>query len=162
HDFGGTGSRLVDVALYAEDPARPHYPDVQNPLGGQTGVAPAPGVLAYTSVLFAAPVLAPVGRDLFVGITVAASSGGVASGVYLAFIPGIVGTIPYDLPGAGLPTTPPEANNYRVYREFTNGTLTYGTSPGQFLIDLVVTSPSGMPCAITNQTNWTISNAPPG
>jgi hypothetical protein len=150
------------VTLYTEDPSRPGYPDLQHPLGGLAGVPPTPGLLTVTVVVFPTPVLAPVGRDLFVGVRVPAQPGSIGTGIYLAVLSGTPSGSTYDLPGAGLPSSPPEANNYRCYRDLVANTVTYGATSGQFLIDLLTLSPSGMPCAITNQASYSVSTIPPG
>jgi hypothetical protein len=70
------------------------------------------------------------------------------------------GTAPYDLAGAGLPSSPPEANSFRLVRDLNNQ-LTY-QSRGYYTMDLLTLAPGGFPTALTNQTNCGISTTVPG
>ena len=149
----------VTVSIYSEDPARPGFPDIANPRASVSGVS-VPLPIYPTYAYFNPPALLPPGQDVFVGVTVGPASSPIA-GQTLA----IMGSNPlatyHDVPGAGMPSSPPEANSYVLYRDGATNTLTYG-SRGQFILDLLTTLPRGMPCAITNQTGYAQSNSPPG
>lgn len=159
-DFGGSvPNGLVDVTLYTEDPANPDYPLLTQPLGSVTGVALQSFPFALTYVYFTPPVLAPVGGDLFVGVKVNATTSQIG-GARLNLLPGIVSSsLPYDLAGAGMPTSPPSANSSRLFRDLTTNAMTY-QSRGQYMIELLTTAPGGFPATLSNQTS--ISNPPPG
>ncbi len=64
-------------------------------------------MFAFTNVVFANPALAPVARDVFVGITVPATTSSFG-GVRLTLLQGFSGSSFYDIPGAGMPTSPRE------------------------------------------------------
>jgi hypothetical protein len=161
-DFGASvPNGLVDVTLYTEDPLRPHYPDLGSPLGSVAGVTPGGIALTYTAVLFPAPIFVPPGRDLFVGIRLNPTTSPVGgTRLNLNLLSGVAGSIGYDLAGAGLPTSPPEANSFRLFRDASNQ-LTY-QARGQYLMDLLTLAPGGFPTALTNQPNYGISGTPPG
>lgn len=160
-DFGSsTPNGLVDITLYTEDASRPGYPDLGAPLGGRSGIQPPMSVLTYANVPFAAPVLVPPGRDLFVGVRIPATTSNFG-GVRLAVITsGTTGSY-RDLAGPGLPSSPPEENSYRLYRDLATDTVTFGAR-GQYQIDLLTTAPGGFPAAITNQSYYPISLIAPG
>jgi hypothetical protein len=160
-DFGTSiPNGLVDITLYTEDPNRPAYPDLQNPLGGRTGVQPPIVVLTYLQVPFSTPILAPQGRDLFVGIRVPAFTDQFG-GVRLALITSSTTASLHDRAGPGMPTSPPEANSYRLFRNLNTDAMHY-EARGQYQIDLLTRSPSGFAATITNQGSYPISNHPPG
>lgn len=162
-DFITPTTHPVDLTLYTEDPARPGYPDLQHPLGGVAALLlPTSSIPSYGFYVFPAPVFAPPGRDLFVGVRIPPRSGATPlSGAWLGFISSSSSLTSYDLAGPGLPSSPPEANSYILYRDVTTNALTYG-SRGQLAIDLLTTLPSGMAGAITNQTNYGVSLSRPG
>jgi len=160
-DFGSsTPNGLFDVTLYTESLSQPGYPDLQAPLGGETGVTAnsIPGV--FTLVAFPAPALVPIGRDLFVGIRIPATTSSFG-GVRLTVIAGSASASTYDLAGTGLPIFPPEENTYRLYRDLTNNAVTFGAR-GQYQIDLLTSCPSGTPTTISNQASFPLSTAAPG
>lgn len=159
-DFGSSvPNGLFDVTLYSESPTQPGYPDLQAPLGGVTGQqSGAP--LGLTFVGFPTPVFAPIGRDLFVGVRVPATTSQIG-GVRLTVITSSTGGSTFDLAGASLPVSPPEANSYRLYRDLATSTPTYAAR-GQFHMDLLVSGPSGTPATISNQASYLLSTSPPG
>lgn len=157
-EFGFSVSPTIDITLYAEDPARPHYPLLSQPLGGAAGVPP-PNSLVRQPYQFVPPVLAPTGRDLFVGITVSAITMPIG-GVNIGYLPGSGPLTEWDEAGAGMPSSPPEENSYRLSVD-TAGNVTY-LSRGQFLIDLLTLMPSGYPCSLANQSTHRFSLVVPG
>jgi hypothetical protein len=161
-DFGSsTPSGLFDVTLYGEDPLRPGFPDLAHALATATGISGSSIPLTYTAVPFPVPALVPPGVDLFVGIRVNATTSQFG-GVRLNVLWGTPqATSPHDLAGAALPTSPPEQNSHRLFRDLTTGTLTY-LSRGQYMLDLLTTAPGGFPTAITNQPHYPISLGAPG
>lgn len=144
-------SATCDVIIYGEDPAAPNYPDLNNPLATALGVVPQ--FFAPTTVLFSAPALVPLGRDVFVSVRV-------GPGTYVGFL-STAGTTYFDLPGPGWPTSPPEEASYCSFRIGTASTVTYGDR-GQFTIDLITRTPSGVPTAITNQGSQPPTQVAPG
>lgn len=157
---GSTPNPQCDVTLYTEDPARPGFPDLTAPLGGVTGIDPGIGLFQFVSIGFPTAVLAPVGRDLFLGVRIPATTSPYW-GVRMLFLPGGPGTVTFDRAGPALPTSPPEANSYCLTRDLTTNDLTYEPR-GQYLVDLLTTSPSGMASALTNQASWQVSILEPG
>lgn len=158
-DFGGSvPDGLVTVTLYTEDPANPDYPLLSQPLGSVPGVALQSFPISLTYVYFTPPVQVPVGRDLFVGVRVNATTSQIG-GARLNQLPGGSGGTTYDLAGGGMPTSPPSANSFRLFRDLTTNTLTY-QSRGQYMIELLCTTPGGFPATLSNQPNY--SNGAPG
>ena len=160
-DFGSSvpNSRF-DVAVYTESTTQPGYPDLLQPLALVTGASVDPNMFASTTVLFPTPALAPIGRSIFVGIRLPATTSGLG-GVRLTLISSSTAGSTFDLAGPGLPTTPVEENSYRLYRDLVTNTVTY-SARGQYQMDLLTTSPSGMPAARTNQLSYPVSQIPPG
>ncbi|HEX5054163.1 MAG TPA: hypothetical protein VFZ65_20460 [Planctomycetota bacterium] len=135
----------IAVTLYTEDPARPGYPDLSAPLAQVTNVPPV-GTFGPTDAVFPTPGLAPIGRDVFVGVHLNPPAGafGTTVGLIYGYLSGSSSIV---LPGGAMPSSPPEANSFRLYRDVTNNALTYGTR-AQYLIDLLIEGPSGMPTAV--------------
>lgn len=159
-DFGSsTPNNLYDVTIYTESATQPGYPDLAAPLGGSTGLI-AGGGFGYVPIVFATPALAPIGRDLFVGVRVPGTTSQVG-GIRLAVFTSNPASSTYDLAGPALPTSPPEENSFRLYRDLTTNAVTYGTR-GQYLLDLLTTSPSGSPTTISFQAGYPTSNGAPG
>lgn len=159
-DFGSnTINGLVDVYLYAEDPTTPNFPDLATPLAHVDDVQ-LPPLFGAATVVFPQPGQLPVGSDVFVGVRVKPTTSSFG-GARLAVVYGYALGSSYDLAGGGMPTTPPVANSYRMFRDLTTNTVV-PESRGQYMIELLTVTPSGAPTAITNQVNFAGSNFPPG
>ena len=160
-DFGSsTPNNLIDVTIYTEDPLRPNYPDLQQPLGGVTGIVPTGSLFGYQFIPFPNPVPAPAGRDVFLGVKVPGATQ-TFGGVRLLLLTSSNAFTSYDLAGPGLPSSPPEQNSYRLDRNTTTNALTY-LARSQYLVDVLTVTPSGMAGAITNQAHWGVSLSVPG
>jgi hypothetical protein len=160
-DFGfSTPNNLCDISIYTEDPARPNYPDLTQPLGGMTGYPAMNTPFGYQYITFPNPVLAPAGRDVFLGVRVPGANQSFG-GVRLLLHTSSSALPTYDLAGPGLPSSPPEASSYRLDRNTTTNALTY-LARSQYLVDLLTVTPSGMPTAITNQASYPVSTFVPG
>lgn len=158
-DFGGSvPDGRCDVTLYPEDPARPNYPDLTNPIGGVLQVLPRGTGLFFDNVMFPTPLLVPEGVDLFVGVKINPTT---FLGVRINHIPGSPSSVPYDLAGPGMPTAPPEKNSYELFRDLTTNTLTYQPR-GQFMIDLLTRSPGGFATTLSGQSSMAPSRTAPG
>jgi hypothetical protein len=160
-DFGSsTPNSLYDLALYTESPTTPDYPDLQNPLHVVTGLTAGFGTLTWSTIQFQTPVLVPVGRDLFVGVRIPAMTS-TFGGVRLMLISSSTSSTFYDVAGPGMPSTPPELNSYRLYRDLTTNAVTY-SARGQYLMDLLTRSPGGMPGSLSLQGSYPPSQVTPG
>lgn len=159
-DFGSnTINGLVDVYLYAEDPATPNFPDLAAPLAHVDDVQ-LPPLFGLATVYFPQPAQLPVGSDLFVGVRLKPTTSNFG-GSRLAVVYGYALGSSYDLAGGGMPTAPAVANSYRMFRNLTTNTVV-PESRGQYMIELLTVTPSGAPTAITNQVNFGVSTVPPG
>lgn len=158
--FSDGGPRL---SLYIEDPLRPNFPDLQSPLfvwNSAVGVSPPLAVNGDTYFALPTPVMVPIGQDLFVGYTVNASSGPV-NGRMINILPSSATSTTGDLPGAGMPLSPPEEAGIRLFRNLTTDAMHYEVG-GQYMIELITATPSGFPTALTNQGNFNVGLTPPG
>lgn len=161
---GGVADGGAVVTLYTEDPLRPNYPDLQFPLVSVPASAayypPTPTLFGDTYFAMPFPVPVPIGRDVFVGYTVNATTSQFG-GRRLNFLSSNPAATLNDQPGAGLPSSPPEEANYRLFRNTTTDELTY-LNGGQFAIDLLTSTPGGCATARTNQSSYAFSGAPTG
>lgn len=160
-DFGSSvpdGS--FTLSLYTEDPLRPDFPELSSPLVSLPGLIANGFPLGVTTVVFPNPVGVPIGRDLFVGVRVNAMTSQFG-GTRLNVLFGNAGASNYELPGGGLPTSPPEQASHRLFRDVVTDAVTYQSS-GQYMIDLLTSAPSGFPSALTNQANYALSTIVPG
>lgn len=159
-DFGSSiPNSLYDLALYTESTTTPNYPDLQNPLHVVTGLVPGTGTFTWSTIVFQTPVMVPIGRDLFVGVRLPATTSAVG-GVLLMPISSSTSSTYYDLAGPGMPTTP-EGNSYRLYRDLTTNVVTY-SARGQYQMDLLTRSPGGMPASVSLQSSYPPTMSPPG
>jgi hypothetical protein len=160
-DFGfNVPDGAFDVTLYTEDPLRPDHPDLANPLGTVPDVVAVPLPLGATFAYSRPPALAPVGRDVFVGVRVNPTTAAFG-GLRLNLLSSAVSSTIYDQTGAGMPASPPEANSRRLFRDVATNQLTY-LARGQYMLDLLVATPSGFPTALTNQASYPLSTVSPG
>jgi hypothetical protein len=162
-DSDGSTGEVFTIQGFGENPAAPTLPDpADNFLNSANITIPpgAPGVAAWLyNLTFATPALADIGEDVFLGIgqpAIVAPANGL--GVHCV-LGAVVGTFAvYDLPGAGMPATPPS------YAVSWTGTAAPGhvTTKVQLRVDPFLDEMSGVATAVTNQTSFVISNTPPG
>jgi hypothetical protein len=160
------------VAIYPESPVMPGFPALG---AGVLAAAvlpgpppPAAGLASamYSSVAFGAPVLMPVGGDVFIGLLFPPAPAWPADGISFQVVMGYAagpGFATFDLPGPTLqPLGPPNgpANSYGAYTDF--GPVLAYAARRQIWADIDSPAPGGVVTAITAQASFPISGAPPG
>lgn len=162
-DADGSTPESYSVKFYGESTTQAGFPDVANPLlvlGPFTLPAAPTGPAVFTvSSSVGAPLLVPVGADLFVGIAVNAAPTWPLDGLGVHAVLGGPSArwATFDQPGA----SPIQHNGYGLTFNPLFTSLSY-PSPRQLVIDIHGISPGGACTAITNQAGYTISNATPG
>lgn len=168
-------AELFDLKIYGEDPANPGYPLLSSGVTAVTGIAGPTStvnttliVAAFHSVTFATPVPVPVGQDAFVSFAVPAaawSTDGLSFHINLGYAPS-ASFLVWDEPGAQmqpLVTTgiTPDDSYALNYIPTATPALFY-SARRQITVDIATGGAGGCVTAITNQANYTISNAAPG
>lgn len=166
---------VFDVKIYTEDPANANFPLISGGVTAVTGVAgpPAPSsgtiAAAFRSLTFATPVPVPVGRDVFVGFAMPAaawSTDGLSFHINLGYAPS-ASFLTWDEPGPAMQPlvttgTVPPSNSYGLNYIPTAATPLFYSARRQIIIDIATGGAGGVVTAVTNQTNYTISNTAPG
>lgn len=161
-DYEGTTPETYSVVLYGENALNPGFPNTQSPLATiGPFTLPASGAGLQTQVvthLFATPVEAPVGGDLFVGVQLSTAPAWPSDGLAVGTLLAQVTRWPlYDLPGP----TPIQHQGYGMFYRPSTQQLGYNT-PRKLLIELLTATPGGTSTTITNQASFAASNAAPG
>lgn len=155
----------ITVVGFGEDRAAPHLPDlaarfvqtspIQLPPGGGGGQA------YDLTVNFATPAHAPLDQDVFVGVELPPAPLHPIDGLSLHFVRGVPNAQGvFDIAGRGLPRTPPEVGYGTTFA--TGSGAGRRNTEVQWFIDLLLGTTSGVATAVTNQTSFTVSSAPPG
>ncbi|MFO1077621.1 MAG: hypothetical protein U1E73_07830 [Planctomycetota bacterium] len=170
-------AETFDIVLYPEDPANPHFPDINAPITFATGIAgppaPATGVISAASriVTPATPVAVPIqgNGDIFVAFALPANAGwavnpptdGLSAQMVLGYQPSTTFTI-FDIPGrAQQPSTPGSAaNSHGLYRLSGSQSVTYSVCRN-WVLDVEHSGVGGCVTGITNQASLLGSANPP-
>lgn len=160
-DKNGATPESWSLAMFTEDPAQPGYPAIATPLvvaGPFTNPTRPAGVAVFQHThVFAAPVLVPADRDVFVGVRLGPAPAWPADGLTVHCLLGAPSAWPlYDAPGPA----PIQHGSYGL--AIDSGGNRYYNSVRQLLVDLLCDAPGGACTAISNQASFAPGAVPPG
>jgi hypothetical protein len=163
---------LFDVGIYPEDPFAPGFPlgfaGVVGALGLPGPAAPAAGVVsaAYVAVAFGAPIVMPIGIDVFIGLVFPPALAWPADGISFQVVLGLplgVAFPTFDMagPAMGAPVAPwTPANSYGAYAPL--GGPAFYASRRQIWADIDSTAPGGVVTTMAAEATFPIAGAAPG
>ncbi|MGE3171868.1 MAG: hypothetical protein AB7O97_04530 [Planctomycetota bacterium] len=161
-DWNGATPETYSVEIYGEEPGLPGFPILTAPLVATGGLNTPPGGgtgSQVISTLIGLPATsAASGQDLFLGVKLQVANTWPVDGLGVRSVLGHSSRWPiYDSPGPA----PIQHGSYAMSVPAGAALGSYNTAR-QLLVDFLTQTPGGASLAITNQTNYPVSNTPPG